>query len=172
MEEGDLLVSGVTSLDRVTLLTRAEGEIYARTWRKTTAVSPGIVGEKRLTGREKCVWSLTFGKKTVNFFKNSGISFASYDKIRETTVLTLPGGLAFPLSVTRARFREYTLDPAGGLPDREEAQRLVLRQIGDSLTAGSVRKARLIPEEHGGDLLLRGVVECQEEIARISEIKE
>ncbi len=174
VEEGELLISGVTSLDRILLLTRAEGEVYARTWREIRAALPNIAGEKRFTGRSKARYSVTLGKKTINFFKNSGISYDVYDKIRETRNLTLPGGKAFPVSVTKTVYREYTLLPGEELPETEEADvsGRVLAQIAGELTAGTILKTRLTPEYRPDGLLLLGTAECREEIGRISEIKE
>ena len=87
--------------------------------------------EKIYTGRETVGYSITIGKKTLNFYKTSGISYDNYDKIMESSVLTLPGGYAFPVSVTKICFREYTLQPVGWTEEEIQAQleRAALAQI-------------------------------------------
>lgn len=174
VSEGDLLISGVTNLDKTMLLTRAEGEVYARTWNRIDAVLPSDMQKKSYSGREKTYYSLTIGKKTLNFYKTSGISYTNYDKIMESKELTLPGGYTFPVTVTRTVVREYTAVPA---PPEEDAARAQLEhsaraQIRSELTAGGILNQNLVfrQEEHGS--LLAGVIECQEEIGSLAEIKD
>ena len=92
VSEGDLLISGVSDLETTLLLTRAQGEVYAHTWNPVTAKTADSITEKVYTGRERTGYQLTLGKKTINFFKSSGISYVDYDKITENVRAVLPGG--------------------------------------------------------------------------------
>lgn len=168
---GDLLISGVTNLDKTVLLTRAEGEVYARTWSTVEAVLPDNAVEKAYTGRQTARYSVTFGKKTINFYKSSGISYGNYDKIMESKTLALPGGYTFPVTVTKTVLREYV---SGDSYEGSEAllEASALAQIRLSLTAGSILRSALTVEREAGGLRLRGVVECQEEIGIVAEIKD
>lgn len=174
VEKGDLLISGITNLDKTLLLTRAEGEVYARTWNRVQALSPENAMEKIYTGRETVGYSITIGKKTLNFYKTSGISYDNYDKIMESSVLTLPGGYAFPVTVTKICFREYTLQPVGWTEEEIQAQleRAALIQIQSELVAGTILDQRFSFLEKDGALELQGIVECQEEIGTTVEIKD
>lgn len=174
VEKGDLLISGITNLDKTLLLTRAEGEVYARTWNRVQALYPENAMEKIYTGRETVGYSITIGKKTLNFYKTSGISYDNYDKIMESSVLTLPGGYAFPVTVTKICFREYTLQPVGWTEEEIQAQleRAALTQIQSELVAGTILDQRFSFLEKDGALELQGIVECQEEIGTTVEIKD
>ena len=93
--KGEVLVSGVTNLDKTVMVTRAEGEVYARTWNPVEAVLPEEMTYKQATGRETRVFAVTFGKKQINFYKTSGISYGNYDKMTTVKPLTLPGAIPF-----------------------------------------------------------------------------
>ncbi len=174
VKEGDLLISGVTNLDKTLLLTRAEGEIYARTWNRVHAVFADNVMQKVYTGREKIFYSITFGKKTLNFYKTSGISYRNYDKIMESTVLALPGGYEFPITITKTVVREYILQPVEMEENEKKAQleAAVVNQMRSELTAGSVLNQSFLFHQKEGGLSLNGIIECQEEIGNIVEIKD
>ena len=169
---GQLLISGVTALDRTMLLTRAEGEVYARTWNRVDVLLPDPAGKKIYTGRERVLYRLTIGKKTINFYKSSGISYGSYDKIEEDMVLVLPGGYSLPATLTRIVLREYTLEPM-----RPEGADSLLRQAADrqllsEMAAGVIVSRRYAAHQLPGGARLLGAAECREEIGRTVEIKE
>lgn len=168
---GDLLISGVTDLDQTLLLTRAEGEVYARTWTAVSAVLPDNSSNKQYTGRQTVRYRLTIGKKTINFYETSSISYSNYDKIMESTTLTLPGGYSFPVTLTRISLREYVPEESAVRPEGL-LETAALGQIQSSLTAGTILKRALRVREAPGGLWLSGTVECQEEIGKAAEIKE
>lgn len=174
VSEGDLLISGISDLDKTMLLTRAQGEVYANTWTPVSAKLADCVEEKRYTGREKTRYQLTLGKKTINFYKTSGISYGDYDKIMESVRVELPGGYAFPVTLTKITWREYTPMPVS-LEEGQAAALLeesIQRQLRLSLTAGSVVETRLELHQEDGKYILSGVAECQEEIGTEIKIKD
>lgn len=174
VSEGDLLISGISDLDKTMLLTRAQGEVYAHTWTPVSAKMADQVIEKVYTGREETGYQLTWGKKTINFYKTSGISYGDYDKIMESVRAELPGGYELPVTLTKITWREYTPTP---VPLEEGQAETVLeesigRQLRLSLTAGSVVETRLELLQEDGKFLLSGVAECQEEIGTEIKIKD
>ena len=173
VHRGDLLISGIMSLERVTLLTRARGEIYGRTWHPVRTILPPNAQEKRLTGRQTRLWSLRLGKKTINFYKTSGILYDSYDTIISTSELTLPGGYGFPAALICRTLREYTLTETE--TEAAEAEALLkeqtLRQLSLSMRAGTVLHQRFRIREASGAWVLYGTAECQEEIGRAAELQ-
>ena len=171
VEKGTLLISGVTNLDRTTLISRGEGEIYARTWTKVRAVAPDNGAEKCYTGREKVRWSLTLGKKTINFYKTSGIFYGDYDKIMESKELALPGGFSFPVRLTKLVFREYTPKDLGPAPE-PLLESAVQSQLLGQMTAGEMLTRRRECRRAQGGTWLEGVYECREEIGVPVEIED
>lgn len=171
---GDLLISGVSDLDRTVFMTRAEGEIYATTWNHFHVILPKQVTKKVYTGQETAQYSLTIGKKTINFYKTSGISYSNYDKITERTDITLPGGYTFPLCITKNICREYK--PADVSIDAEEAQRFMAqtaaKQLLLGMTAGSILEMRQEMGQADGQYTLIGTAACREEIGITDEIKD
>ena len=132
--EGDVLISGSVILDAPmyserenlgTMEVRAQGQVYARTWRTLTAALPLEAPVKAYTGEEHSRWALTLFGRRIDFFGKSGISFPEYDKISRTWTLTLPGGREMPLALTRETCRAYTLESA---PVETEAARALLEE--------------------------------------------
>ena len=174
VSEGDLLISGVSDLDKTLLLTRAQGEVYANTWNPVAAKTADFITEKTYTGREKSGYQLTLGKKTINFYKTSGISYGDYDKIMESVRAKLPGGYELPVTLTKITWREYTPNQVSLEEGQAQAllEEAVQRQLRQSLTAGVVVETRLELAQEEGKFLLTGVAQCQEEIGTEIKIKD
>jgi similar to stage IV sporulation protein len=172
--QGELLISGITNLDKTMLLTRAVGEVYATTWNHFSVILPDIVQEKVYTGRETTRYRLNIGKKTINFYKTSGISYGKYDKIVESTKAALPGGYTFPLTFTKITYREYQTSDVT-VPQETAAEWLAAardRALQLSMTAGRILETSDTLTQEAGAYHLTGVAECQEEIGTAVEIKE
>ncbi len=171
--EGQLLVSGVTNLDKTLLLTRAKGEVYARTWTPLKGISPVSVQNKVYTGEKKRTLSLTFGKKKINFYKTSRISYGSYDRISEKKTLTLPGGYTLPVSLTVSTLREYHTETAAVKPEQASAilEQAVLTQLKRTLTAGRILSRDISVQHETGYYSLVGEAECYEEIGTVVKIQ-
>ena len=172
VEAGQLLISGVTDLEKTTLLSRAEGEVYARTWTDKTAILPNNLQKKQYTGEKSVRLSLQIGKKTINFFKTGSISYGEYDKIIVKKPLTLPGGYELPLSVTVVTFREYEslgVEPSAPWDILTEC---LLTQVRQRLVAGSILDHDLHGSREEDRFLLSGTVECREEIGKGAEISD
>ena len=172
---GDVLISGLISIEPPVYSdqpvryyeTHARGRVWARTWRTLEAVIPLEAQVKRYTGEERTLWSLTVLDRRVDFYKNSSIPGAGYDKIKTVRQLALPGGRSLPMMLTAERFRAYETETVS--VDRQAAQTLLEEELfarlqelvgedGQVLDAGYTARA--------AEGLLRVVLtaECREEI--------
>lgn len=172
--EGQLLISGVTRLDKTLILTRAEGEVYARTFYHSTLVTPVSCMEKNYTGRECKRFSVSFGKKTINFYKSSGISYDNYDRMTCRTALTLPGGYRLPVTLIVTTCREYQPVPvAVSEPDAETLLYASLEeQLKLKMTAGEILSHSMTISTDDRGIVLSGNTFCREEIGSAAEIKD
>lgn len=175
---GDVLISGTVDLteragtetDLGTSVVHAVGTVTARTWRTMTSSIPLTAEIKELTGASKSFFSLNFLGRRVNFYENSSISYARYDKITSTSVLTLPGGIRLPISLTRETAREYAvtaveldLDAAITLLEdglRRELDRILLETDGELVRMDCTARV----EE--GVLTVTMLAECVEQIGK------
>lgn len=172
--EGQLLISGVSNLDRTMLLSRAKGEVYARTFSTRNAVYLKNIQTKAYTGREITRISISFGKKTINFYKSSGIPYENYDKMTSRKTLTLPGDYRLPVTLTITTVREYQKLDAS--VEETTAQKVltdaVLRQTKLEMDAGEIIHHTLYMGYDDDCFTITGNVECREEIGRVVEIKD
>ena len=172
--KGQLMISGVTNLDKTLMVSRAEGEVYARTWNALDAVIADELAYKQRTGRETRVFAVTFGKKKINFYKTSGISYGNYDKMTTEKPLTLPGGYTLPVSLTVTVFREYTVStqPVEQTQAQLLLEQCVRQQLLGTMTAGTIQSMSVSVRQETGCYRLTGTAECQEEIGTVAEIKD
>lgn len=106
--KGQILASGyMTGRAGSTVLTHADAEIKVRTWRKKSARMQKTYDEKVYTGNEKELYTIILCGKRIKLYLNSGISYAKCDKIIEKTDLVLFDGVTLPVSLEKARYREY-----------------------------------------------------------------
>ncbi len=99
VKAGEVLISGYTDCGITIQATRAQGEVYAATNRSVSAISPlAWLSRGRKTVSEK-KYSVIIGKKRINFYKGSGISDATCDKMYLESYVTLPGGFRLPIIV-------------------------------------------------------------------------
>lgn len=179
--EGDVLITGFMDLPEVTFsetdagmyIVRATGQVWARTWRTLRTRLPLAVCGKEYTGRTQTRLAINFLGTRLNFYENSGISYARYDKITEISTLTLPNGLRLPLSLIQETAREYT--PAPAALDRDEAISLAedsLRRELDGIlqtTDGECIRVDYAAAVEGDFLTVTLLAECYEQIGRTVE---
>ena len=181
--EGEVLISGVvdlrepaySELDIGTLTVRASGKVYARTWRTLTAVLPLEAQVKEYTGEQISRWSLTIFGHRLQFYKNSGISYERYDKIKNTRVLTLPGGREMPLALTKETVREYGARAAD--IDADAGETLLREQLEERLLGlmetreGEVLSTQFTAQRRNGMLTVTLTAECSEQIGKTVEFE-
>lgn len=180
---GETLISGeidlqeplYSEIDFGTLTARAAGTVYARTWRTMTARIPLKADVKQYTGEETSHWSLTIFGHRLQFYKNGGISYDRYDKIRETHPLTLPGGRELPVVLTRETVREYGLQPVE--IDAQAGEKLLRGCLTDALDRclagreGSVLCTDYTAVLRDDMLEVTLVAECSEQIGKTVEFE-
>ncbi|MCD8375613.1 MAG: sporulation protein YqfD [Oscillospiraceae bacterium] len=170
--EGEVIVSGVIQLegpayseiDLGTLTVHAAATVYARTWRTLTAEAPLQSGEKSYTGRATSRWSLNFFSLRVQFYKNSGISYVMYDKIKETYPLTL--GIGLPVSLTRETLREYAAAETDTNADAAELEQRLLQRLERILEGreGEILEVSFSETRRDGLLTVTLTAQCSEKI--------
>lgn len=177
---GDTLLSGYVPLEPPeysglglvgSRTVRAEGRIEARTWRTVEVVLPAQVELQQPTGRAQTRLSVTLFGKRFNFYRNSGISFAEYDKITRSYPLTLPGGGSLPLSLTVETLRETERFSANTDPEQvcallETQARTRLRKL---IGEGEVLQSEVSAVCRDGLWVVRLRAECREEIGKTVE---
>jgi len=107
VKAGEVLVSGYTDLGICIQATTAEAEIFAETKHELLVVTPVNYSKKGETTHVEKKFSLLIGKKRINFYKGSGISDATCDKMYSEYYLTLPGGFQLPVAVVVEQWTVY-----------------------------------------------------------------
>ena len=171
--EGEMLVSGLVDLERVFVMEYAQAEIFARTWRKTTAVTPDTCWNKTPTGQvQRCVW-LEIGCQRIKIFGNSGISTTGCDKMIHRKILSLPDGLTLPVSILIE-----TVIPWSAEAVRVESEAAismldayVRQRAAEDMIAGEIRWMEYDLEQTDGAYRMDCTLECYEMIAETVEAK-
>ncbi len=178
--KGEVLISGTLDLmepeggavDLGYLVVRAAGNVTARTWRTLEETMPLTTQVKEYTGEERRGYSAKILWFDLDFFQNSSISQGRYDKITETTELTL-FDRTMPAALTTVTCRGYTLreEPV----DREEAvarmEAILKVRLAELMEEhkGEVLRADFTSREENGRLTVTLLAECREEIGRTVE---
>lgn len=107
VKPGQLLVSGYTDCGICIQATQAQAEIFAETQRSLSSVTlSNFASRGESTGSERKI-SLIIGKKQINFYKDSGISDTTCDKMYKVNYLTLPGGFVLPVALVTQHWVYY-----------------------------------------------------------------
>lgn len=165
---GELLISGYVDLENKYRVCRAEGEVYAKTWRTVRTVTPDATTEKTGLGRIRHRYYLQVGRNRVNLSLGSGIFTGTCDKMTETKQLTLPGGLSLPVALIVETVREYT--PQRKTVSQQHASEMMRHTaesgIREEMIAGKIVRTEATEETSDGIYTLLVQVECEEMIAR------
>lgn len=169
VKAGQVLVSGYTDCGICIQATRAEGEVMAQTNRTLEAVTPSqwvLRGEGTGVHRK---YSLLFGKKRINLWKDSGILDTTCGRMYMEYYVTLPGGFQLPLALCVEEFTSYeTREAELSQSVAEEA----LTEYADSyllqqMVAGEIQSRQQTVCLDGGIYRLKGSYVCVEMIGRI-----
>ena len=174
---GQVLISGTVTMEGPEysglppryLHVRADGQVWARTWRTLSASIPLHATGKEYTGRDKSRWSLTVFERRINFYGKGSISWDSYDKIKETYPLTLPGGRNLPIRLEREHLSQW--EPRTLTVDATAAQELLEKQLYQRLEGlvgeeGEVVCVTWSARIADDQLTVTGTAECREQIGR------
>ena len=171
--EGELLVSGVIDLERIFSVVHAQAEIYARTWREKTIVTPEECWhQEQMDGSKTCIW-LELGKNRIKLFGNSGISDTACDKMINRRFITLSGDLQLPVSVlvetmTPCVISELSVDTSSA---QAALETYAVETVQSELVAGEITSRLLRTTKDKGCHVLHAKFECREMIARTVEGK-
>ena len=111
VREGQVLVSGYIDCGIITKTTRADAEIKALTFREIEAISPAAALTRGTQTKSISLYSLRIGKKRIKFYKDSGNSDTSCDKIYMERYVQLPGGFRLPVVVIKETICFYDIAP-------------------------------------------------------------
>lgn len=174
---GQVLISGTVTMEGPQysdlppryLHVRADGQVWARTWRTLSASIPLHTTGKAYTGQKKSRWSLTVFERRINFYGKGSISWDSYDKIKETYPLTLPDGRVLPIRLERELLDRW--EPQSLTVDATAAQELLEQQLYQRLEGlvgeeGEVVCVTWSARIADGQLTVTGTAECREQIGR------
>ena len=172
VQAGQLLVSGLTTPFRTTVLHHAMAEVYARTWYDIRVLSTRETAQKCYTGGTETLWRLRVGNKLMKLSGNSGIYPGEYDKIVTTYPLTLPGGITLPVSLERVTLRYYTLEhqPQDEAALRDRVLADSLQWLRGEMVAGQIRSAADTLTDEGNRWSMEIHCECTEQIGVLSPI--
>ena len=138
--KGQVLISGYTDLGICIHGTVAEGEVYAQTQRTLEVIAPAQKIQKVAVARRDKKISIIFGKNRINFFKGSGISGGSCDKMYSYQYMTLPGGFQLPVAFVTEEIIWYEEKPTVVVPDKASEQ---LSVYADSYLRGQMIAGRI-----------------------------
>lgn len=169
VKAGEVLISGYTDCGLQIRATRADGEVYAQTQRQMTAVLPAGMEQKGEVQKVEQKYSLLFGKKRINFYKGSGISDTSCDKMYTQYFLTLPGGFRLPVALTVETlvFHDKMTVCAEQDAVLEDMGRYCERYLLDQMISGSIISRKRTVEASDEVYVLYEEYTCQEMIGRV-----
>ena len=168
VKAGQVLISGYTDLGICIRATQAQGEIYAETQRDLKAILLAEQANRRQIIRQEKKYSVLIGKKQINFYKDSGISDSSCDKMYVVDYMTLPGGLDLPVALVTEMWTFYET-----APDRiaEKTAGEILSDFSGhyltgTMTAGQIQKRSEAIQWDSGIYTLQGKYACLEMIGK------
>ena len=171
VKEGEVLVSGYTDCGLCIRATRSEAEIYAQTDYDLAICTPSVYRSKGAAGEQIKKFSLIIGKNRINFYKDSGISGASCDKMYLEYPLVLPGGFQLPVVLVEERW--IARQPSGvaepyGLSE-DGLSDFAKQYLREHMVAGKILTEDSTVCQQEDIYCLRGLYTCLEMIGRVQE---
>lgn len=172
VKEGQTLVSGYTDCGLCIRVTGAEGEIFARTRREFSAVTPSQYTQMGSSGRVRRKISLQFQKNRIILWKDSGISGSTCGRMDKEYFITLPGGFQLPLGLRIETY--FPRDARPGQISRKEAESQ-LKTLADAALRQQMISGEIVHRQEqvtmkAGVYALEGLYQCTEMIGRKHQI--
>ena len=169
VKAGEVLISGYTDLGLTIQATRAEGEVFAETKRYAAAVTPNTWTKKGEILRTEKKYALHIGKKQINFYKDSGISPATCDKMYSEYYVLLPGGFQLPVALIVEAYIYYDCTVQPVPEDMLEATLadFTRNYLADQMIAGQILEERMTTEQLQQRTCLYAEFSCLEMIGRV-----
>ncbi len=171
VKAGEVLVSGYTDCGLSIRATRATGEVFAQTQRRVSVVSPLDFTQRGDVRRVVKKYGVLFGKKRINFNKDSGISDTSCDKMYSQYYLTLPGGFVLPVALTVETITYYD---QSAVPTDQDALLLEMERCAEKYVLGQMISGVILQKEQTLETdericTLYEDYTCQEMIGRVRD---
>ena len=171
VKAGQMLISGYTDCGLSIRACRAEGEVFARTERSISVVTPTKFCTTLSKSKEVKKYSLVIGKKRINLYKDSGILESTCDKMILEESLTLPGGFVLPVTLVTEvwNYNDLSIETADQNQLEEQLKTFASAYLNGQMVAGRILSAEetVIPEE--GVVILEGKYACHEMIGRVQK---
>ncbi len=165
VKAGEVLISGYTDCGISIQATRAKGEVYAATNRSFSAVLPlRWHSNAQKTAVEK-KYSVIIGKKRINFYKGSGISPTTCDKMYSESYVTLPGGFRLPIVLVTETWAYYERSELT-LPEPDLSS-FAERYLTEQMVAGKITSRLEQGTEEDGLYTFQGNYACTEMIGQV-----
>ena len=168
--KGDILISGNVKMEPPVysdqpvryFQTQARGKVWAKTWRFMTAKIPLKVYIKGHTGETKEQLEINILGRSIDFYRNSSISWQFYDKI--TTVYPI---LGLPITLIKTSIRAY--EPVWTWVNQDAAQTLLENQLYTRLQemlgeSGCIESVSYSAQIRGEWMSVTLQAQCREEI--------
>lgn len=171
VKAGEVLISGYTDCGLTIRAARAEGEVFAETRREISVISPADWLQRGEIRAVRKKYGLLFGKKRINFYKDSGISDTGCDKIYREQYLTLPGGFRLPVAlVTETWISCETAEvTASGETLMEQMARFAEGYLSEQMISGTILRRESRVEEAEGVCHFYEEYTCREMIGRVKD---
>ena len=168
---GQVLISGYTDCGLSIKAEESQGEIYARTDWDLTAVTPDTCQSKAYVTGQKKKYALIIGKNRINFYKDSGISDATCDRMYEEKHLTLPGGFVLPVTLVTEVWTYYACTEETLLPEDASMQlsEFAKSYLNSQMIAGQILSGQENVTGSDGAISLQGQYACHEMIGRVQK---
>ena len=171
---GQILAGGVIDSEKHGYrITRAAGQVLARTVHTYTVTVPFAYEKKVYTGKVGKEISLLFFATQGKVFKSTGNMGDKYDIISSVNWWTLSNGRRLPIGLLVSDAAEYELQPAvrNGAEALELAYAELERQLSQDSAGRSMleRTVELCADADGITLIC--TVVCEEDIAEVAEIE-
>ncbi len=171
VKKGDILISGYTDCGITIRATAADGRISASTKRNLAVLTPSKCRSRTQMTESAVRYSVTIGKKRINFYKGSGLSGACCVKMYSEYVLRLPGGFELPVRLRK----EYLSDHVFAVSDAADPNGILVSfaagYLNGQMVSGTVNEKRETLTEAEGFWILEGEYACTEDIGIIQDEK-
>lgn len=172
---GQTLVSGLQDSSVLGMrLIHSNAEVRARTWRNFETDINKTVDQRVYTGKVQKKTSIKIFNFKLNFFVNNNTSFENYDKISESSNLSIGKHISLPVSLERVIYKEVEIIPKDvPLEEAEAAAKNDLAEKIKMLDGAEVISVsyKTVVEEDGREVL-QATFECIENIAAKEEVSD
>ena len=171
VKTGDILISGYTDCGLTCIAERAGGKVLAQTQREICIRTPVTCQFQSAADRTDSKFALLLGKKRINFYKGSGISGATCDKMYSKYVLTLPGGFELPVALLKEYTVECNLTEVEASDPEAMLKRFAEDYLMDLMSEGAIERKSETVTKSDGFFQLSGTYACLENIGIVQEEK-